>query len=100
MLVWVGARPWLVAALACLGWVGVLQLQLAATRHQLATQLEAARVERGTAARTLHRQAGAVLDWNGEYNLFKHPLTIYGLNPINPKSVKGLQGEGSIITLH
>ena len=61
MLVWLGARPWLVAALACLGWVGVLQLQLAATRHQLATQLEAARVERGTAARTLHRQAGACL---------------------------------------
>ena len=68
VLVWLGARPWLVAALACLGWVGVLQLQLAATRHQLATQLEAARVERGTAARTLHRQAGATLDWNGENN--------------------------------
>ena len=58
MLVWVGARPWLLACLACLGWAGLLQLELAATRHQLATELEAARVERGTAARTLHRQAG------------------------------------------
>ena len=58
MLVLVGARPWLLACLACLGWVGLLQLELAATRHQLATELEAARVERGTAARTLHRQAG------------------------------------------
>ena len=80
VLVMVGARPWLLACLACLGWVGVLQLELAATRHQLATELEAARVERGTAARTLHRQVGPC--WTG---MLKHPLTIYGLNPINNK---------------
>ena len=66
MLVMVGARPWLVAGLACLGWVGVLQQELAATRHQLATELEAARVERGTAARTLHRQAGPWVTMYGD----------------------------------